>query len=810
MLQNYFKIALRNLFRNKVYSIINILGLSLGIACCLMLVLYVQNEFNYDKHHERLNDLYRIDTQMQSEIIGFDKMGSVSPPIAMTLRDEIPEIESAVRILNPPGLAQSLIKYKDKIFYESDGYIADSTLFDVFTYELIEGNPKKALTDVNTVVISEKLAHKIFGDESALDKNISIAQGGPQVNYKITGVFKETGKSFIYANFFTSIMSEGMGEYIRKDPEAANEWAGQNFVPSYVKLVPGHSEVVVEKKINEVLLKHGAKAMNVLGLHKTLFLEPVKNIYLNSETDQNPRITFIYIILSIALFILLIGCINFMNLSTAKATKRASEMGIRKVMGAFRSSLIRQMLGEALVIVVISVMLSIVLVQITLPLFNELASKSISITSENIVPFSIALIILTIITAFVAGGYPAFYMSSFEPAQVLKGKFNLSSTSGRLRQALVVFQFMIAIVLVSGMLIISKQLSFIQEKDLGFDSSAKIILPLRTENSKNQYEALRDELKRYSAVQEVAGTEYVPGSPIWSDMMFYTDGGNMDNAILNRRNLIDAGYLELLGIKIIAGRSFTTDRKSESDKKVIINRTSAKKFGFEPNQAIGQHIHFDWHGEKHTFEIIGVMEDFNQTSLKDAIVPIMFEIAWKPNIYKFIVASVSPNQFDQTVQSFEKTWKKLVSDTPFEYSFLDENIQRQYDEDRKVSKIITSFTAIAMIICSLGLFGLSSFMAERRFKEIGIRKVMGASVSQIVTMMSKEFIKLVAIAFIIAVPLAWYVMNQWLSGFAYKVQMGIAIFLYAGVSAALIAIITISYESIRAASANPIKSLRTE
>ena len=810
MLQNYFKIALRNLFRNKVYSIINILGLSLGIACCLMLVLYVQNEFNYDKHHERLNDLYRIDTQMQSEIIGFDKMGSVSPPIAMTLRDEIPEIESAVRILNPPGLAQSLIKYKDKIFYESDGYIADSTLFDVFTYELIEGNPKKALTDVNTVVISEKLAHKIFGDESALDKNISIAQGGPQVNYKITGVFKETGKSFIYANFFTSIMSEGMGEYIRKDPEAANEWAGQNFVPSYVKLVPGHSEVVVEKKINEVLLKHGAKAMNVLGLHKTLFLEPVKNIYLNSETDQNPRITFIYIILSIALFILLIGCINFMNLSTAKATKRASEMGIRKVMGAFRSSLIRQMLGEALVIVVISVMLSIVLVQITLPLFNELASKSISITSENIVPFSIALIILTIITAFVAGGYPAFYMSSFEPAQVLKGKFNLSSTSGRLRQALVVFQFMIAIVLVSGMLIISKQLSFIQEKDLGFDSRAKIILPLRTENSKNQYEALRDELKRYSAVQEVAGTEYVPGSPIWSDMMFYTDGGNMDNAILNRRNLIDAGYLELLGIKIIAGRSFTTDRKSESDKKVIINRTSAKKFGFEPNQAIGQHIHFDWHGEKHTFEIIGVMEDFNQTSLKDAIVPIMFEIAWKPNIYKFIVASVSPNQFDQTVQSFEKTWKKLVSDTPFEYSFLDENIQRQYDEDRKVSKIITSFTAIAMIICSLGLFGLSSFMAERRFKEIGIRKVMGASVSQIVTMMSKEFIKLVAIAFIIAVPLAWYVMDQWLSGFAYKVQMGIAIFLYAGVSAALIAIITISYESIRAASANPIKSLRTE
>ncbi|HTJ51494.1 MAG TPA: ABC transporter permease, partial [Cyclobacteriaceae bacterium] len=385
MLRNYFKIALRNLLRNRVYSIINISGLSLGVACCLMLVLYVQNEFSYDRHHKRLSDLYRIDTQIQSNIIGFDKMGTVSPPIAMTLRDEIPEIEAAVRILNPPGQAQSLIKYKDKVFYESDGYIADSTLFDVFTYDLTEGNPKKALTDVNTVVISETLAHKIFGDESALDKNISITQGGPQVNYKITGVFKETGKSFLYANFFTSMMSEGMGEYIRKDPEASNEWAGQNFVPSYVKLTPGHSEAAVEKKINDVLIKHGTEAMNVLGLHKTLFLEPVKNIYLNSETDKNPRITFIYIILSIALFILLIACINFMNLSTAKATKRASEMGIRKVMGAFRSSLIRQMLGEALVIVVISVLLSIVLVQITLPLFNELASKSISLTSENIV-----------------------------------------------------------------------------------------------------------------------------------------------------------------------------------------------------------------------------------------------------------------------------------------------------------------------------------------------------------------------------------------------------------------------------------------
>lgn len=809
MLKNYFKIALRNLLRDKVYSLINISGLSLGIACCLMLALYVLDEYRYDRHHERLNDLYRIDTKFES-VIGFDKLGSASPPIAMTLRQEIPEVESAVRILNPPGVAESLIKYEDKIFYETGGFIADSTIFDVLSYTLKEGNPKKVLTDANTVVISETLAHKIFGNESGINKNIIISQAGPPINYKVTGVFKDSEKSFLHANFFTSMMSEGWGEYIRTNPEAANEWAGQNFVPSYVKLAPGHSKADVEKKINDVLVKYGAENMKVLGLKKTLFLEPIKDIHLKSQIDKNPRITFIYIISSIAVFILLIACINFMNLSTAKATKRASEIGIRKVMGAFRSSLIRQILGEAFIIVAISVAISIMLVQIALPFFNQLSAKSISFNNDNIASFLIALLALTIVTALIAGSYPAFYMSSFQPVAVLKGKFNLSSTSGRLRQILVVFQFMIAIVLVCGMLVIAKQLTFTREKNLGFNTQAKIVLPLRTSHARDQYEALKKEIQRNNTVLEVSGAEYIPGTTIWNDMMFYTDGGNMDNAILNRRNQVDAGYLELLGIKLVAGRSFTANRKLESNGKVIINETSARKFGFEPDKIIGKHVYFDWHGEKSTFEVIGVMSDYNQTSLKDPVLPVMFEIAETPNRYKFIVASVNPSTFNETIMSFEKTWKTLIVDTPFEYAFLDDTIQKQYDEDRKVSKIITTFTIISMIICSLGLFGLSSFMAERRFKEIGIRKVMGASVTQIVSMMSKEFIKLVAIAFIIAVPLAWYVMDQWLNNFVYKTRIDVLLFLYAGLGAALLAILTISYESIRAASANPVNSLRSE
>ncbi len=809
MLRNYFVIAFRNILRNKVYSSINIFGLALGVACCLLLSLYIQDELSYDTYHNRLDDLYRITTHFTTDR-GIDKLGSTSPPIAMTLRDEIPEIELAVRALNPPGIGQNLIKYEDNIFYETNGFIADSTLFDVLTYELIEGNPRKALVEANSVVISDQLSKKLFGSESALDKSISISQGNPVADYKITGVFKRNPKSFLQANFFTSMTSSGWGAYLRTDPDGSTEWAGQNFVPSYVRLSPGHNKSAVEKKMNEVLQKHGAEDMKALGMQKTLALEPLKDIYLRSDIGQSPRIKYIYVIGSIATFMLLIACINFMNLSTAKATKRAAEIGIRKVMGAYRSSLIRQVMGEALIIVILSVIISIGLVQLGLPLFNQLTGKEISLASDNILYFSVALVVLVVVTSILAGSYPAFYLSSFQPAQVLKGKFNMSNSTGWLRQGLVVFQFMIAITLVCGMLIITKQLSFMQHKDLGFDAKAKIVIPMRTADARSQYDALKKELQQKSFIHEVSGAEYIPGSYIWNDMMFYTEGGNMDNAVMHRRNLIDAGYMEMMGIKLMAGRNFTDNRVVDSEAKLILNQTAIKKLGFELDKVIGQHLYFDWQGTKYTFEVIGVMDDYHQTSLKEAINPTIFELA--PNTKRLgnLVVSVQADQFEAIIASIEKTWKSLVNDTPFEYSFLDENIQKQYDEDQRVAKIITSFTVIAMIICCLGLYGLSTYMAERRFKEIGVRKVMGATVLQIIRMMSKEFIKLVLIALIISVPLAWYAMDQWLSSFAYRVNIDFLTFAMAGSAALLIALITVGYESLRAASMNPVDSLRNE
>ena len=816
MFTNYLKLALRSLMRNKAYSFINIFGLALGITCCLLLSLYIRDEMSYDKHHKHANDLYRIITNFQSGSI-VDRVGSASPPIAMTIKDEVPEVEAAVRILNPPGVKEffttgekektrSLMRYKDNLFYESDGFLADSTLFDVFTYELNEGYAKQALAQPNSVVLSEKLAHKLFGEETALDKMITISQGGKQDEYRVTGIFKEKYNSHIKANFFTSITSSGSVQNVLNE----NEWAGQNFVPSYLKLVPGHNKAAVEKKMNDVLLRHGAAAMNAEGIHKTLSLEPVKDIYLKSDVGQKPRISYLYIVGAIALFILLIACINFMNLSTAKASRRATEIGIRKTLGALRSSLIRQILGEAMVTVVIAIIISLMLTRLALPFFNQLTNKNISINSENSVFLLFAGITLTIVSGLLAGSYPAFYLTSFQPVKVLKGKFKPGAASGRLRQTLVVFQFMIAIALVCSIFIISRQVNFMMSENPGFNANAKIVLPLRTDEAHKQYDILKAQIQQNSNVNAVSGCSFIPGTPIFRDMNFYADGENINNIVDIDRNVVDVGFLELLNIKLITGRSFTGSRNLDSNRKFILNRSAVSKLGSTPEKIVGQYLHFDWAGKKYDFQVIGVMEDFHQNSLHEEIAPTLFEMENNNKRYDYVVASIASANFEQAVKEMERTWKSLIHDTPFEYSFLDKTVQKQYDEDRKVSKIISCFGIIAMIICALGLYGLSSYMAERRFKEIGIRKVLGASVPQIVGMMSAEFVRLVLIAFVIAVPVAYYGMSKWLEGFAYKISIGWFVFVMAGLVALAIALITISFESIKSALANPIDSLRSE
>jgi len=815
MISNYLKIALRTMLHNKAFTLINILGLSVGVACCLLLALFTQHEISYDKHHARLDDLYRIVTHLRTDV-GYEKLSTTSPPIAYALKTEIPEVENYVRVYDPPGVSFSIIRHGEDIFYEPNGFVVDSTLFDMFSYELKEGNPKEALVQANSIVLSENLAKKLFGDSPALNQTISMSQGGTVLlntatgqiqEYKVTGVFRKRHNSHINANFFTSVTSGGWGEYVRTEGE--KHWAGHNAIPSYLRLVQGHNKREVEKKMNDVLMKHGADDLKALGLHKTLSLEPVKDIYLKSDVGQSPRLTYLYVVVSIAIFILLIACVNFMNLSTAKAIKRATEIGIRKTMGANRSSLIGQILGEAMVIVIFSIAISILIAYLLSPYFNMVTGRDISLNQENIPYFIIALIGITVVTGLVAGSYPAFYLSSYQPAVVLKGKIK-TGNSTKVRQALVVFQFIVAIVLMCGVFVISNQLNFIRQKNLGFDYETKIVVPLRTFEAHNQYEVLKKEIRNSGKVNAISGTSCVPGSTIWNDLLLFPDGGNMETSIAIERNFVDAGYLEMMGIKLIAGRAFTDNREMEKRTKFILNRKTVSKLGFTPESILGQKLHMDRNGKREDYDVIGVMEDFHQNSLHEEIKPTLFEVAEDLNRYNYIVASISAADFEQSIRSIESSWKNLVTDSPFEYSFLSQNIQKQYKEDEKMAKVITSFGLIAIAICCLGLFGLSSYTAERRFKEIGIRKVMGASVGQIVTLMSTEFMKLVTLAFIVATPVAWIVMNEWLSTYAYRVSVSWVVFVLAGLIALSIAMITISFESIRAATTNPVKSLKNE
>jgi putative ABC transport system permease protein len=579
---------------------------------------------------------------------------------------------------------------------------------------------------------------------------------------------------------------------------------------SYIKLTDGYTLKDVEAKVNAAFQKHGAEDMKAAGMPKTLTLEPVKDIYLySSSTEQSPRVIYLYVIASIAGFILLIACINFMNLSTAKATKRAGEVGLRKTLGAQRGSLIGQFLGEAMMIVLVAMVLSIIIVQFGLPEFNYLTGKTLSLQGDNMFFIVPMLAVITILTGLIAGAYPAFFLASFQPAKVLKGKSMLQSSNSVLRKSLVVFQFVIAITLVCGMIIVNRQLNFMQDSNLGFNADHKIILPLRTATAQKNFAVMRDELSKLSAVNGVSATDYLPGNPIFTDFFIYASGGSMENGERIRNNWVEPNYLDVLGIKLIAGSGFSHERDSLTELNVIINEKAARALGFTPDNAVGEHLFTDWQGQRFEVEIVGIMGDYHQETLKEEIYPVLFRVPRQPTP-DYIVIDAKADNFSATITEIGKKWRVINPDTPFEYSFLNEDIKKQYEEDKRVSEVISTFTVVAMIISCLGLYGLSSFMAERRFKEIGVRKVMGASVQQIVGMMSGEFVRLVIVAFVISVPLAWYAISLWLEKFAYKTSLDPSVFVLAGSGALLIALITISFESLRAAAANPVNALRNE
>jgi putative ABC transport system permease protein len=816
MLKNYFKVALRHLLKNKTFSAINILGLSTGIACCLLLSLYIEDEFSYEKHFKDNERIFRMYTTFIKD--GKEEsFPRTSPPIAMDLITDIGEVETATRAVTPPEVDVHLIRYEDNVYHEKSGLLVDSTFFKVFPYTLKEGDITTALDGPSTIVLSEKLASKIFRDKSPLDELLIVNSGRVTDTFRITGVIKETPyHSHVDADFYMSMNCDGWGEWIRSE----RTWAWNNFVASYLKLRTTEASKAVEEKLPALLERRAGTDLKQAGLAKELHLQPLIDIRLYSDFSDSfgdtgsGGVMYVYILGSIGIFILLLACINFMNLTTAKASQRAGEVGIRKSMGAYRSNLIWQFVGESMTIVFISLVLAMTLCLLALPLINDVTDKELSINVTNAGFLIGAMITIGLITGLIAGSYPAFFLSSFDPVKVLKSK-NLSSDGSQwLRKGLVVFQFVVTIVLISSILIIQKQLNFINDKPLGFSDEHIVMMPLRNEDAANQFLNLRNSFKQISGVQEVSATSSLPSTPLFRDWALYPPGSSSEHGQLHRVVHVDENYFRMLDIKMVAGRDFVGEKDTFSysfpDNKVIVNMQSLKTFGIPLEKAIGTQLMTEWGETLRKHEIIGVVEDFHQFSLHRPIVPLMFIVPAGRSQYLYLTASVETKNLDNVKAQMKTAWDEVVKSAPFEMQFLKESVNKQYESESKISLMLRWSAGIAILICCLGLYGLSVYVAERRIKEIGIRKVLGASVSGIVRMLSADFIKLVIIAFVVAAPLGYYAMDKWLQNFAYKIDPGYVVFLVAGLISFAIAWLTVGFESLKAAMGNPVKALRNE
>ena len=818
MIRTYFKIAWNNLRKNKVFSFINIFGLAAGLACCMLITLYIRNEVSYDKYHKHAADIYQLGTNFIRE--GKEtKMSGTPAPVAQAMQFEYPEIEQTTRLLALFNEDKTLFQYNEKnaapqSFYETKGYIADSSFFRVFTYDFLEGNPATALNEPRTVVLSEEIARKIFGNQPALNKLLHISSGtNGDYDFMVTGVFRPVSKpSHIDARFFLSFKG---GEIEQLANRMATNFANNNMFFTYLQLKPGTDVAALQAKFPAFIDKYAGKDLKAQGFYKKQFLTKLTDIHLYSGMNQNVTppgsVTYLYILTSIALFTLLIACINFMNLSTARSSKRSAEVGIRKVLGAEKSALVRQFLGESVFMSLIAFVFAFALVWFLLPAFNKLAGKELSLSfSQNTISI-IAFLVLSVITGIIAGIYPAFYLSSFRPVKVLKGRFSNSLAAVSLRKGLVVFQFVISVALIISSVVIASQMRYLRSADLGFDKDQQVVIPLRSATAKQMYPSLKNELAKLPGVTNVGASLFNPGVFNPSDNLLYKEGQTMNDAKRTRMNWVDAGYLQTLNIKPVAGRLFSEAFPADTSFRMVLNETAIRDIGFPSAQdAVGKKVYFDYQGQQYGFDIVGVVKDFHFEDLHLPITPYGYQLNSNLDNFNYMLVHTRGADMKALLSSIGAGWHRLNPNEPFEYNFLDEEFQKNYQAEDRLAGIVGYFTMIAILICCLGLFGLAAFSAEQRVKEIGVRKVLGASVSGIVGLLSKDFLKLVFVAIVIASPLAWYIMNKWLQDFAYRVDISWWVFVVAGIGAVLIAFITIGFQAIRAATVNPVKSLRTE
>ena len=816
MLKNYLKVAWRNVMKNKTFSFINIFGLSIGLTCCLLIAIYLHNELSYDSYHKNLSQLYQLGTTFVKN--GKDDPTANTPsPMAKAMQQEFPEIVETARLMRLFAEDKTLLQYTSssnefKSFYETRGFLADSTFFKMFSYHFKEGNAATALDQPNTVVLSEEIAKKFFADQPALNKTIHISSSSNgDHDFKVTGVFIPSKiPSHIDGRFFMSISGGDVANYIRERTDLASN----NMFYTYFLLAPGTKAKNLESKFPAFIDRHAGKDLKAMGFYKKQFLIQVKDVHLRSDIKSNVSSpgskTYLYILASIAVFTLLIACINFMNLSTARSSTRSAEVGVRKVLGAERKTLIRQFIGESIMMALIALLFAVIITQLLLPLFAQVSGKTFSMPIGDRVSLYAGFFALALITGLLAGSYPAFYLSSFEPVKVLKGKFTNSFAALSVRKTMVVFQFVISVVLMIASVVINNQMNYIQSKDLGFAKDHQIVLPLRSTTSKNIYSSLKDKISANPRIRSVGASLYYPGIFNPSDMPLYKEGASMNESKRVFMNWVDDSFLQTLDIKTAKGRLFSGAFPADTNARMILNETAIRQLGFgTAENAIGKHAMIDWQGETYRYEIVGVTKDFHFQDFHMPIEPYGFQLNNRPQ-FNYMIAHAKQGDIKATLASLEEAWHQLNPNEPFDYSFLDQDFLSSYTAEKRLASLVGYFTIIAILISCLGLFGLATFSAEQRTKEIGVRKVLGASVSGLVALLSKDFLKLVAIAIVIASPLAWFIMNKWLQEFQYRTNIGWTVFLMTTAIALLIALLTTSFQAIRAALSNPVKSLRTE
>ena len=807
MIKNYFKTALRFLLKNKTFSFINIIGLAIGTLCCLYIVLYVEDQYSYDKHEKDAQDIYRVTTLLS---LPGDKHNNstCSPPIAPAIKRDFPEVENFVRVIGSFSSSKHLLTYKEKSIYETSPVYVDSTFFDIFTYHFTNGNEKNVLSEPYSVVLLKPTADKLFGKVDPVGKVITIDDDNGKHDFKVTGVVDESlGKSNIQANIFVTMNSGGVGDYVRNN----DSWAGNNFTNSFIKLKPNADAVALEKKLPAFLNKYGAEQLKQLGMEKVLHLQPVGSIHTTTgyEVEMTKTVdpSFLNILLLIAVLIQVIACINFMNLSTARASKRAKEVGVRKVIGAERKDLIKQFMSESFLLSLIGVLIALPLLLFLLPYLNQLTQADIQLSMFSNYKIWLLLAGIIFVTGVVAGSYPALYLSAFNAIKVIKGNYTNHISASGIRKSLVVFQFALSVILIAGITVIYSQLNYIQNKDLGFDKNQKLVFNFHTDDSRGKMSSFANDLRQLAEVKAVSQSNIYLSQFVYNDFGVYLAGGNAANATDAQVISSDENFAKTNGIKIISGRDF----QLYDSGKVLVNETLLKRIGLKPEQAPGTRLYSKYGSNPETYvEIAGVVKDFNYNSLHNDVKPFMLSYNPKRGDISHITVSVDSKNYSLLLSKIETIWHKDISGVPFEYTFLDDEVQKQYSAEITLSRIINLFTMMAIFISCLGLFGLVAFSAEQRKKEIGVRKVLGASVPGIVQLLSKEFLKLVIISILIATPVAWWAMSKWLQSFTYRVDLSWWMFALAGLIAIFIALFTVSFQAIKAAVINPVKSLRTE